>query len=135
VLSVVSFDGGVLGHKVNARFLEQSLRLGIVLGLDLVVVEEVLLGRGEVVELEAVAVEIVLVCLAAYIVDGHFDWVDGSLVGLRLADVRRMRWASILIWLVVVQDGADVMLGHTGLNGSKRLKGGGMSTGGLIDCC
>jgi hypothetical protein len=45
-----------LGCRGNLRFFQESLGLGIVLGLDLLVVQEVFLRGGEVVDLESLAV-------------------------------------------------------------------------------
>ncbi|KAB8616627.1 hypothetical protein FH972_025962 [Carpinus fangiana] len=90
------------------RVFEQLLGLGVVLGFDLVVVEEVLLGAGVVVDLEAVAVEGVLLRLTSDVVDGHVDGVErAGEVGLGLADDAWGWLAAVLGILVVVELGCN----------------------------
>lgn len=120
---------------VGLRFFEETLCLWVVLGLDLFIVKEVLLSGWEVVELEAGAVESVLVGFTTDVVHSHIDRLGGSLIGLWLADIRWGWWCSIRVWLVVVQCGVDVVFGDAALNRCERLEGRGVSTAGLLDCC
>ena len=76
-----AFEGG------GIRLLEELLRLGVVDGLDPILVEEVLLGARVGVELEALLVERVPVLLAADVVDGDVERLGRALVGFRLADI------------------------------------------------
>jgi len=69
----------------GSRVLQQLLSLGVVLGLDLVVVDKLLFIAGVVVELEAVAVERVDGLVAGDVGDGNLEGVGGSIVSLRAA--------------------------------------------------
>lgn len=69
-------------RQENSRVLEQLLGLGVVLGLDLVVVEEVLFLAGVVVELEAVAVERVVGFVSGDVSNGDLQGEGGPEVCL-----------------------------------------------------
>ena len=137
----------------GVRFLQETLRLRVVLGLDLVVIREVLLRRGEVVDLEALAVKCILVGLAADVMDRYVGGLHRPLVRLRFADIlttrsglkwRTERWvatyrgrgrAAILVGLIVVQVGMNMVLGHAALHCGERLERRCVGAGGLMDCC
>lgn len=69
-------------RQENSRVLEQLFSLGVVLGLDLVVVQEVLFLAGVVVELEAVAIERVVGLVASDVGDDDLEGEGGSEVCL-----------------------------------------------------
>lgn len=82
VLGGVSVLVREVGREENSRVLEQLLGLGVVLGLDLGVVDKVLFLAGVVVELEAVAVERVVGLVARDVGDGDLEGEGGSEVCL-----------------------------------------------------
>ena len=70
-------------ERRDIRVLEQLLRLGVIVGLDLVVVDKGLLLALVPVDLEAVAVERVLVLAAANVCHEHVGGRRGNFVRLR----------------------------------------------------
>ena len=79
----------------DSRVLQQLLSLGVVLGLDLVVVDKLLFIAGVVVELEAVAIERVVGLVAGDVGDGNLEGVGGSIVGLGAAAVDSVNTALL----------------------------------------
>ena len=79
----------------NLRVLKQLLRLGVILRLDLVIVDEVLFHARVPVELEAGAIEAVFFLSASYIAYGHGMRFIGTVVRLRAADIGGCGWRAI----------------------------------------
>ena len=91
------------------RIFEELLSLGVILSLDLFVVEKVLLYACVLVELEALLVEGEFLLTAADVMDCHVEWLDRSLVSLGLANICRSWRAAITRIFVIVQRGVNVM--------------------------
>lgn len=72
-------------HLRHLRILEQLLGLRVIVGLDLVVILEVLLDALVRIYLEAVAVESITIFVSADIVDGHLLSDMRPVVSLGLA--------------------------------------------------
>ena len=93
--------GGV--KKKHLRILQELLGLGVVLGFNLIVVEEVFLIASVAMDLEALAIKGVAIDFASYIVDSHVKRVSWSFVGFRLADIGRSWRAAVTRIFVIVQ--------------------------------
>ena len=93
----------------DLRVFQKLFSFRIILGLDLLVIEEVLLHAGMVVDLETSSVKSVRGFLATYVVDSDVQRYCRTFIGFRFANVCRSRPTSITRVLIVVQCRRNIM--------------------------
>jgi len=90
-------------------FLQQSLSLGIVFGLDLFVVKKIRLGTLKPIELKAILIKCIFVLGAPHVVDSHVQWSNGAFIRLRASNIGGFGLAAITRIEVIIQCCGDVM--------------------------
>lgn len=100
---------------IHLHVLEKLLCFWIIRGLDLSVVDKILLGGRLAMDLESLVVEGEFLFAARYVVDCDGACIVGSKVRLWLADYGRMGRGTIFVGLVIVQRRLNVVWGNDNL--------------------